>query len=74
MKQKILDFYILRSYYWRKVKERFLMWLVWKLPSDVIMWSALRLVAYATTGKYGTTIVPELTAMDALKRWGDDRD
>jgi len=26
-------------------------------------------MAHATTGEYGSTVVPELTAMDALKRW-----
>ncbi len=26
-------------------------------------------LAHATQGKYGTTIVPELSMMDAIKRW-----
>ena len=30
------------------------------------------LVAKATTGEYSNTIVPELTALDALKRFGKD--
>ena len=35
----------------------------------IVMWAAFRVIAYATQGKYGMTIVPELTAMDAMKRW-----
>jgi hypothetical protein len=49
------------------------MWLAWRLPRSLAMWACVRVVAYASTGKYGDTVVPELTAMDALKRWnGDD--
>lgn len=51
------------------MKEKVQMWIAWRLPRWLVKWAAVRLVAEATTGKYGTTIVPELTAMDALKRW-----
>ncbi len=43
--------------------------LAWLLPRKLVMWAALRLVAHATQGEYGNTIVPELSAMDAIKRW-----
>jgi len=43
--------------------------IAWMLPKRLAMWCAIRVMAYATCGKYGDTIVPELTAMDALKRW-----
>jgi hypothetical protein len=33
------------------------------------MWCAVRLMAHATVGQYSKQIVPELTAIDALKRW-----
>ncbi len=49
--------------------DRFIRWLVWHLPRRIIMWSAIRLMANATQGKYSATIVPDLTAMDALDRW-----
>jgi hypothetical protein len=52
-----------------KVKDRLLMWLAWRLPKQLVMWATIRLVAHATTGKYSSTVVPELSAMDALKRW-----
>lgn len=39
------------------------------LPKSVVYHCGMRLVAYATTGWYGNTATPELTAVDALKRW-----
>ena len=47
-------------------------WIADKLPKWVVYFATIRLIAYATTGQYGNTIVPELTAMDALKRWEDN--
>ena len=46
--------------------------MAWKLPRKLVMWCAVRVVAHATTGVYGDQIVPELTAMDAIKRWEKD--
>ncbi len=46
-------------------------WLAWRLPRPLIMWAAVRLLCHGTGGKYGNTVVPELTAMDALKRWDE---
>jgi hypothetical protein len=43
--------------------------IAWLLPAGVVYWCAIRVVAHATTGIYGGTVVPDLTAMDALKRW-----
>lgn len=57
------------NYYLRTMKEKFYLWFVWKLPKELIKWATIRLIANATTGKYGNTIVPELKAMDALDRW-----
>ena len=59
------------KYWWNVKKEKFQMWFAWSLPKWLVMWAAVRLIAHATTGKYGTTVVPELSAMDALKRWDD---
>ena len=52
-----------------KIRERFALWLAWKLPRCLVMWCAIRLMAHATTGEHSDTVVPELSAMDALKRW-----
>ncbi len=44
-------------------------WIAWKLPKKVVYFAAIRLIAFATTGEYGSTVVPELGAMDAIRRW-----
>lgn len=54
--------------------ERFKEWLAIKiaynfLPRRVIYWCAIRVAANATQGKWGSQVVPDLTAMDALQRW-----
>lgn len=43
------------------------------LPAKLRYAAAIDVVAYATTGKYSKTIVPDLSAMDAIKRFGDDK-
>lgn len=43
--------------------------IVWWLPRWVVYWCSVRLMAHATTGKWSKQVVPELTALDALKRW-----
>lgn len=45
------------------------MWLAWLLPKELVKWCAVRLMAHATQGKWSGQVVPELTAIDALKRW-----
>ena len=50
-------------------REKFWMWLAWRLPKQLVYWASIRLMAHATVGPYSSQIVPELTAADALKRW-----
>lgn len=52
---------------------RFTQWLAHRLPNRLKYFVAIDVVAFATTGKYGNTIVPELTAMDAIQRFQDDK-
>ena len=49
--------------------DRFWLWFAWKLPRKLVYWASIRLIAHGTSGKFSKTIVPELTAMDALDRW-----
>ena len=49
--------------------EKMLIWLVWKLPRAVAYWAAIRVMVNATQGEHQNQVVPELLAMDALKRW-----
>ena len=51
------------------MKEKIILWIAWRLPKTLVMWCGFRIGAHATQGAYGTTIVPELTFMDAMKRW-----
>lgn len=49
--------------------EKLQIWIAWKLPRWLVRWASVRMIAHATTGEYSKTVVPELTAMDALGRW-----
>lgn len=51
------------------MSDKLCLWIAFRLPRRIVYWAAVRLVSRATTGKFGGTIVPELTAMDALDRW-----
>lgn len=51
------------------MRARLYRWIAWSLPRDLVYWVAIRLIAHATQGSYGGTIVPNLSAMEALKRW-----
>lgn len=42
------------------------------MPNRLQYLTAMNVLSYATTGEYSSTIVPEVTAMDAIKRFGDD--
>ena len=56
------------------VKEvNFWYWLVGLLPKRLVYFSFMHVMAYSTTGSYSSTIVPELSGMDAIKRYGDDK-
>ena len=44
-------------------------WLSQKLPKRLVYFCAIRMIAHATNGKYSKQIVPDLFAMDVLKRW-----
>lgn len=47
----------------------FIYWFIWKLPKWIIYWAAIRMWAYCTSGKYGTTDPTKLTIDEALNRW-----
>ncbi len=50
-------------------KERVAYWTAWHIPRWLVYFATIRLVAHATTGQFSSTAVPELGAMDAIKRW-----
>ena len=51
------------------MRERFYMWLAWHLPRELVKWCAVRVGASATAGEYSGQVVPDLTVLDALRRW-----
>ena len=51
------------------IKDKICEWIAYRLPKRVVYFCAIRLGAYATTGKFSKTIVPEVTFMTALERW-----
>ena len=54
----------------RSVPDKIARAVVWRLPRRLVYWSAIRVAASATTGRYSDQIVPDLTVVDALDRWG----
>lgn len=58
---------------WRmRTGERFALGVARHCPAWLVYWCAIVLGSYATTGKYGATVVPDLTFMEALERYGAD--
>jgi hypothetical protein len=43
------------------------------VPQKVIYFCFMHVMAHSTTGEYGHTVVPELSGMDAIKRYADDK-
>lgn len=55
------------------MKERFYVWLAWKLPRSLVKWCAVRLITEGTTGKYRNTHVCDLRVDEAMIRWIENR-
>jgi len=53
----------------RRGMEKIIIWLAWKMPRKLAYWCAVRVMANATVGQYSSQVVPELLALDGLKRW-----
>lgn len=53
----------------KKLLDKLARWIAWKLPRNVVMWAAIRLIAHATQGPYSKTDAASLEAMEALSRW-----
>jgi hypothetical protein len=64
-----MDYREMKYWYFSRKMDRLSYWVAWRLPRWLVAKAAIRLVSHATTGKYGNQVVPELTAMEALKRW-----
>jgi len=47
-------------------------WFVDKIPKRIMYFCFIHVMAYSTTGKYGSSVVSELSGMDAIGRYQDD--
>jgi len=43
--------------------------IAWLLPRSIVYWAAIRLGCHATQGQYSDQVVPDLSFVEALKRW-----
>ena len=50
--------------------DRLWMGIAWNLPRGLVYWCTVRAGARVTTGEYSSQVVPDLTFMDTLERWG----
>jgi hypothetical protein len=55
---------------WHTLSDKFWLGLARRVPKKLAYWCTIVVGAHATSGKYNTTIVPELSLMEALNRWG----
>ena len=53
------------------MREKFWMWLAWRLPPGLVRWCAIRVAVHATTGPYSHVDSPGVTIADSLRRWDD---
>ena len=57
--------------YWhfKRPMQHFPYWIAARMPRWLVYHCAIRLIAHATTGKYGAQLVCDLKAMESLARW-----
>lgn len=51
------------------MKTKLWLWVANKLPKSLVYFCGIRIAAHGTSGKYSNQVVPDLTIMDAIKRW-----
>lgn len=57
------------KYQIQKRRERFLMWIAWHMPREIVKWCFIRLAAHATTSEFANRETPTVTCMEALACW-----
>ena len=50
-------------------KHWFTRWIAYRLPKRVVYWALIRAGAKVTTGEFANTVVPDLSFVEALKRY-----
>lgn len=52
-----------------RTQEKITMWIAWRIPKIIAMWCFYRMVAHATTGKWGNENPCGMTWETILDRW-----
>lgn len=62
-----------RAWYWQSkwndLSDRAWLAVARAMPRKLAYWCTIRVTAEATSGEYDGTIVPEIPAMEAARRW-----
>jgi hypothetical protein len=48
--------------------DKFVMWIAWKLPKDLVKWASIRLMSNATF-VHSSKTPEQISIMEALKSW-----
>lgn len=73
MKKLRLWFRYDARWWWQRRREAALLWLVSRLPREIVYRSTIRLWVHATTGPWSHEEVTAVTIDQALKRWKSSR-
>jgi len=57
----------------KRYVEKFMFWFVWKLPKQLVYFCAIRAAANATCGEYSNKTPDEVSIMDMLGAWENNR-
>ena len=74
---KLVYSYYFRRKYWPiklfidRWYDKICLQIAWWLPKRICTHVFCRVSAHGTCGKYSNTLVPAVTAVEILKRWGD---
>jgi hypothetical protein len=60
------------KYHFQKLFTDILFTIARIMPKSVVLYCAIYVMSYSTSGKYSNTVVPELSGMDAIKRFSND--
>ena len=59
------------KYEWYRFKEKMNIRIAWLLPKTLVMWCFYRVLAHASSGKYGNETPCGMTWETIADRWGD---
>lgn len=63
----------MKSYRFKELKEKSLMWIAWHLPRRLVEWCYPRVHSYAISTEYTDKHPDEVTWLMALKCWRKDK-